>query len=88
MSTQLQIEWELPEDLALVESIVLYRIEDPNQNKTCDDLLAQGELLLRDSTNPYTNSYVDELDIPGFYRYGAFYGRYKRRHFRVYNFCL
>ena len=46
MPTKLQIKWELPPDLANVAASILYRAEDPGQNKTCQDVVNTGSLVV------------------------------------------
>lgn len=72
MSTKLQIKWNLPADLANVAASILYRAEDPNQNKSCQDVINTGSVLLKDSTAPFQNNYIDEIKDKGIYRYSAF----------------
>lgn len=77
MPTKLQIKWELPPDLANVAASILYRAEDPGQNKTCQDVVNTGSLVVKDTSPPFQNNYIDELDKPGYYRYSAFIQSHK-----------
>lgn len=72
MSTKLQIKWNLPADLNNIAASILYRAEDPNQNKSCQDVIDTGSVLLRDPAAPFQNNYIDEIKDKGFYRYAAF----------------
>ena len=66
------VQWVLPADLANVKSSILYRAKDPDQNKSCKEVIDTGSLLLRDSTSPFQNSYTDEIKDKGIYKYVAF----------------
>ena len=72
MSTKLQIRWNLPVDLANVAASILYRAEDPDQNKSCEEVIDTGSMLLKDSNAPFLNNYIDEVKEKGIYRYSAF----------------
>jgi hypothetical protein len=72
MSTKLQIKWNLPADLNNIAASILYRAEDPNQNKSCQDVINTGSVLLKDPTAPFQNNYIDEIKDKGIYRYAAF----------------
>ena len=56
MPTKLQIKWELPPDLANVAASILYRAEDPGQNKTCQDVVNTGSLVVKDTSPPFQNN--------------------------------
>lgn len=72
MSTKLQIKWNLPADLNNIAASILYRAEDPNQNKSCQDVIDTGSVLLKDPAAPFQNNYIDEIKDKGIYRYAAF----------------
>lgn len=72
MIAKLKIQWKLPADLNNIASIVVYRAADPNQNKSCQDVVNTGSIIFTDDTFPFSNTYIDEITDKGIYRYATF----------------
>ena len=72
MIAKLTIQWKLPADLNNIASIVVYRAADPNQNKSCQDVVNTGSIIFTDDTFPFSNTYIDEITDKGIYRYATF----------------
>ena len=72
MIAKLKIQWKLPADLNNIASIVVHRAEDPNQNKSCEDVVNTGSIIFKDDTFPFSNTYIDEITDKGIYRYVTF----------------